>query len=198
MLSLDPASTASSPLVFTDARLECSSVISALLGLLYDHELPSIYDPASMQDLVDLADKWEIELVNKAVRKQLAAFIHLESASPSDIFLIAIKLNAINLAARTIEMGTWDYVVAVLIGTDDADLIDIQTFAFDCFESDNFARMPPKAAWALQRAAMMWDHGLGTGTKSKDEDSRRRQVIAENFRRIMDPSCTSSVPVVQT
>lgn len=189
MLSLSPASTTSTPLLFTDLRLECSSVISALLSLLYDHEIPPLYEPTLIQDLLDLAEKWEIELVNKAVRKQFVASIHVKSVSSLDLFLMTIKLNAIDLAAPIIEMGTCDYVFAVLIGTDDADLIDISTFDFDYCEYENFARIPPKVAWALQRGAMMWDHGLGTGAKSKDEDSWRRQAIAENFRRIMDPSC---------
>lgn len=198
ILSLSPASTTPSPLVFTDLRLESSSVISALLDLLYDHEMPSFYNPTLIQDLIDFADKWEIGVIHKFVRKELIASMGLDDESSCDRFLIAIKLNDLHLAARIIEISDDHYVLGVLIGTNKGSWsdIDIDTFDFNPCEYEEFVNVPPKVAWALQRAAMMWDHGFGTSTKMKDDTSRHRQMIGENFHRIMDPSCALSLPFV--
>ena len=198
ILSLSSASTTPSPLVFTDLRLESSSVVSALLNHLYDHEIPSLYESSLVQDLIDLADKWEIAVIHKLVRKELIASIDLDDKSPLDLLVIAIKLNDMHLAPYIIGMSDISdaYVLNVLIGTDRGDRTDIDTSQFDHCECEEFTRVPPKIAWALQRAAMMWDHGYGTDTGSKDDSTKHRQAIGENFRRIMDPSCALSLPSV--
>jgi len=198
ILGLNSASTARSPLVFADPRLESSLVISALLRLLYDHKIPPLYEFFLVQDLVDLADKWEITVVDDLVRKELITSISLghDHESPFELFMIAIKLNDINLAARVIQTRDGHDVLHVLIGRADMHWINIFTTDLDDWEYQQFTKIPPKVSWALQRAAMMWDHGYGTSTTSYLNMSRRQEAIGANFRRIMDPSCAFSPPFV--
>ena len=198
ILGLNSASTAQSSLVFTDPRLESSLVISALLRLLYDHTIPPLCDFFLVQDLVDLADKWEITVVDNLVRKELITSISLghDHESPFELFMIAIKLNDMNLAARVMETRDGHDVLHVLIGRADMHWINIFTTDLDDWEYQQFTKIPPKVAWALQRAAMMWDHGYGTTTTSYVNMSRRQEAIGANFRRIMDPSCALSLAFV--
>ena len=173
--------------------------MSTLLGVLYDHELqlPSYRAFTLIQDLVDLADKWEIVSVNKLARKEIFASIYRHDRRQLDLFVLAIKLNDMDLAARIIEMSNDEYTLRVLIGTDgNRSRINIDVITLANWEHKDLAKIPPNVAWALQKAAMMWDHNYGSNTDSEDEKKRRRQAIGENFRRIMDASCALSPPLV--
>jgi len=197
MLSLNSASTAPSHLVFTDPRLESSSVISALLRLLYDHEIPPLYDSILIQDLVDLADKWEITAVDRLVRKELiASLYHGGHDSPFVLFMIAMKLKDNDLAADVIEARDGYTVLQVLFGPKNKYWAYINIVDLNEREYKDFTKMPPAVAWALQRAAIMWDHDYGMNYNSKEGKCRYRQAIGENFRRIMDLSCASFPSVV--
>jgi hypothetical protein len=59
----------------------------------------------------------------------------------------------------------------------------------------DFIQLPPPVAWALQRATLMWDHGLTdpsvllSSSGASERIQQRKKGIAENFKRIMIPNC---------
>jgi len=58
----------------------------------------------------------------------------------------------------------------------------------------DFIQLPPQVAWALQRATLMWDHGLTDSrvllhsASNGERIQKRKKAIAENFKRIKIPN----------
>lgn len=208
MLSLKTLSSPNEPLQLLDELLEHSTIIEALLGVIYEFELPPLYRVTTILYLIDLADKWEIGLVNKVVVKNLESAFYTSTARNFDLFLIAIKLAEHGIAARLIQReetgGRYD--------NRETNFPPLQIFDKMSWQAHwasngvpmmlhdpttwqywDFIQLPPAVAWALQRAALMWDHGLVDDVYLLDcEPERieaRKKSIAEDFRRIMDPKC---------
>lgn len=67
----------------------------------------------------------------------------------------------------------------------------------------DFIQLPPPVAWALQRATLMWDHGLTdpsvllSSSGASERIQQRKKDVAENFKRIMIPNCKLIEPLPQ-
>jgi hypothetical protein len=198
------------PVVLTDPCLEHSSTVKAMLDVIYRYETPPLHKTTLILYLIDLADKWDVPLVHKVLKTKLEAAFFRTTAYNFELFLLAIKLNEIHIAAALIERKEtadghehdWSssyklppcrYYDRFAPGTwRDVSFIP-RLYHIESCEYHYFIQLPPKIAWALQRASMMWDHGLVDGfylTKFPPERQElRKKSIAEHFRRIMDPKC---------
>jgi hypothetical protein len=58
-------------LVFTDDALEHSTIIEALLDIIYYHKVLSLDRATLIVYLIKLADKWDIPLVNESIKDQI-------------------------------------------------------------------------------------------------------------------------------
>lgn len=87
MISLARAADPSKSIVFFDRELENQTVVYALLDAIYEYELPPLYQTSTILYLIDLADKWGVQVVLKIVRKNLEAAFWLSSTRNFDLFL---------------------------------------------------------------------------------------------------------------
>jgi hypothetical protein len=211
MLALDIIDVTPQTINFTDELREHSYVIEAILDIIYNFKTPSLRHHTIILHLLDLAEKWGIQVVHQMIRKDLEAAFYGTDVEHFSLFLIAIRLQDYALASAFIERSQVDledesplgdyvdpspsrhlpsYYDKYLSHIDDpmlfAELDNISTARYH-----DFVSLPPKIAWALQKAALMWDHGVYDDTKKK---ASRRKAVAENFRRIVDERCESLSP----
>lgn len=207
MISLAQTASPSKHLVFFDRELENQSIMDALLDVIYKYELPPLYKTTTILYLIDLADKWDVKLVHRIVKKNLEASFWIAATRNFDLFLIAIKLKEYELAAAFIdraESAAMQYVPQYPIQAYDRQAprprkdhrIHTRLYDINTCNYEDFIQLPPRVAWALQKATLMWDHGSVDDYKlkncNKERLAARRKYIAQSFRRIMDPRCTWS------
>ena len=206
----------------TDQILEHSVVVGALLEVIYNFELPPLSEATLVLRLIDLADKWDVPMVHRIVKKTLESSWYAFHASKLDLFLIAIKLKEYRIASELMtrenvarskddnDGNEYPYQyddfppVQIVYGRscrgnwDDRGWTQLHDIASSLYR--DFIRIPPHVAWALQRATVMWDHGLQDSYMLMGCDDARRlqrkKFLAENFRRIMDPKCAYTVPFI--
>jgi hypothetical protein len=215
---LGPSSNTDKRLELTDEVLEHSVVAGPLLEVIYNFEVPPLNEVTQILYLIDLADKWDVPIVHKVIKKNLESSWYASSGRNFDLFLIAVKLKEYGIASEFIHRDEvrslktncyyWDrypysynnFPPVQVYGKrcdgrwNDETITQLYNIAFCCYR--DFIQIPPHVAWALQRATVMWDHGLHDGYILHDCDEsrvlQRKKFIAENFRRIMDPKCVYS------
>lgn len=211
MLSLNELQDRPEKLIFTDILLENSALIQALLDLLYRHRLPPIYETTLLLHLIDLADKWDVQVVREVVKKHLEAAFYKSSTCLFNLFLVAVKLEDHALAAALIQHeespdglrleGNWKYRFLPVQTYDRQATVEEYSHLPSLYhiESCNYTfliQLPPRVAWALHKATIMWDHGHVDGYRPHDwaegTTEQRKKSIAQSFRRIMDAKCAYS------
>jgi hypothetical protein len=79
-------------LVFTDDALEHSTIIEALLDIIYYHKVLSLDRATLIVYLIKLADKWDIPLVNESIKDQIKNSFYERCHHPFHLFQIAVEL----------------------------------------------------------------------------------------------------------
>jgi hypothetical protein len=214
---LESPPNAGKRLELVDKLLEYGVVVGALLEVIYNFELPPLSEVTLILYLIDLAKKWDVPLVHNVIKKSLESSWYASSARNFDLFLIAVKLKEYGIASEFIDRDEvssstnhyrrrdqypyqyYDFPPKQAYGRDGNDWDErgttrLYNIAFS--QHRDFIQIPPHVAWALQRATIMWDHGLHDSYRLHDCDAsrllQRKKFIAENFRRIMDPKCAYS------
>jgi hypothetical protein len=192
-----------------------STIVKALIDVLYNGQLPPLHFPNILVHLVILANKWGMDAVLAEIREAVIANQD-EALRETDLFLIAIHLGDYALAAKLLvqpDMAlschkrsldqfppyqTWDRtrLESVLGQQTDKDTNSIKLYSLATCQYHDFIRLPPRVVWALQRATILWDHEVTDGhvlhfpRKDGRRGLDRQQATAETFEKIMMPDCT--------
>ena len=209
---IDPPTVAEGPLSLGDEMSAHSTVVKALMGVLYRSELPDLRFPNVLRHLIIFADKWGIEKVPEIIKKALS--VPESSARGFDRFLLAIGLEDYALAAKIMgqvdpdrqcyEISLDEFLPVELYDRPILDsALEYRNYGYKHYMHSSgmyglascqyldFIRLPPRVAWALQRAAVMWEHGVDDGSMRGNKILVRdqREVTGGRFRRIMMPDC---------
>jgi len=104
MFDLGQSTEMVGPIVLADPTVEHSLVISALLNIIYRYQVPPLSQTAVILYLIDLATKWEMDIVHVVIRRHLEAAFFAQNVHSLGLFTIAIKLQAIDVASKVIEL----------------------------------------------------------------------------------------------
>jgi len=171
MFDLGQSTEMVGPIVLADPTMEHSLVISALLNIIYRYQVPPLSQTAVILYLIDLATKWEMDIVHVVIRRHLEAAFFAQNVHSLGLFTIAIKLQAIDVASKVIELektmtdsrpvrrSTHPYLPTQTYDRRGSDSTSASAYVIVDLanitevERLDFIQLPPKIAWALQRAA---------------------------------------------
>jgi hypothetical protein len=190
----------------TDETLETSPVISAVLDILHDSIPPLLKDVHLIANLITLADKWEIPLVNRLIKSEIERSFYATEEAPFDLLMVACQLGEYSLAGDIIERyevesfrrkvessepdpsKRWPYPLPRqkkfrANGPKQSPFPADVPYRITLCEYKTFILLPKAISWALLRAEWCWDPRRSTA-EGKDELADRRRSIAETIRYI--------------
>jgi hypothetical protein len=207
---IDSPTVAEGPPSLGDEMSAHSTVVKALMDVLYRSELPDLRFPNLIRHLIVLADKWGIEKVPQMIKNALSAPASYDR--DFDRFLLAIGLEDYALAAKVrgpmgtvrqcyqklldefppVELNDRTVLDSALKYRNNGHMHSHRMYGLNSCQYLDFIRLPPRVAWALQRAAVMWEHEVDDGHVCSNQRLcwNQREATAEGFIRIMMPDCT--------